>query len=378
MQRSRATLFHALTRRSYVPCAIVLTAAALTACERPVEKTDAPKLVNGGVALQDPSLAYLTIEAVSAADSAATYGPVPGRVSLRPEAMASLGAPTAGRVASVLVRPGEAVAAGKVLLTLQSADAAGARATLEQAQARAAAAEDNLRRQNEMIAKGVGLELERVEAQTRARETRAELERARRASVLLGGGQGDTVSLRAPAAGVVMTVKATVGTMVAPGGDALVEIADASRLWAVADVPESDTAAVAKGQAASVSIPSARRQLDGAVDGLGSRIDPETRRLPIYIALRGDLSGLAPGMYAELRFPTRTQGLTVPVTAVLIKDGKRRVVYVQRADGRFEARDVRVGAAAAGRVPVLEGLKPGERIVVKGALLLDSAAEQLL
>jgi cobalt-zinc-cadmium efflux system membrane fusion protein len=359
-------------------CVTLLTALALAACDRPAEKADAPKLVDGGVGLKDPSLKYLTIEPVSAADAGATYGPIPGRVSLRPEAVSSLGAPTAGRVASVLVRPGEAVAAGKVLLTLQSADAAGARATLEQAQARAAAAEENLRRQNEMVAKGVGLEFERFEAETRAREARAELERARRASVLLGGGKGDLVGLRAPTAGVVMTVKATVGAMVAPGGEALIEIADATRLWAVADVPESDTALITKGQRASVSIPSAQRQIEGVVDGIGSRIDPETRRLPIYIALGGDIKGLAPGMYAELRFATHAQGLTVPVTAVLIKDGKRRVVYVQRSDGRFEPRDVRVGATSGGRVPVLEGLRPGERIVVRGALLLDSAAEQLL
>ena len=83
-------------------------------------------------------------------------------------------------------------------------------------------------------------------------------------------------------------------------------------------------------------------------------------------------------MYAELRFTNRSEALTVPVSAVLIKDGKRRIVYVQRADARFEAREVRTGAVSGGRVPILEGLQPGERIVVKGALLLDSAAEQLL
>jgi cobalt-zinc-cadmium efflux system membrane fusion protein len=135
---------------------------------------------------------------------------------------------------------------------------------------------------------------------------------------------------------------------------------------------------VTKNQAVSVAIASARRQLEGRVDGLGSRIDPETRRLPIYVALKGDLSGLSPGMYAELRFANRVDGVTVPVTAVLIKDGKRRVVYVQRADGRFESRDVRVGAVSGGRVPILEGLQSGERIVIKGGLLLDTAAEQLL
>ncbi len=357
-----------------------LTALAVSGCDRGTEKPEVPKAdkKNAGVALPDVSVKYLTIEAAGMSDSAAMYGPVPGRIALRPEASSSLGAPTAGRVASVLVRPGEAVTAGKPLLTLQSADAAGARATVEQARARAAAAEENLRRQNEMIAKGVGLELERFEAETRAREARAELDRARRASALLGGGQGDLVTLRAPAAGVVMSIKATVGAMVAPGGEALIEIGDASRLWAVADVAETDTALFSKGQAASVSIPSARRQLEGAVDGLGSRIDPETRRLPMYVVLKGDISGIAPGMYAELRFPQHKQNLTLPVTAVLIKDGKRRIVYVQRSDGRFEAREVRVGPVTGGRVAVLEGLQPGERVVVRGGLLLDTAAEQLL
>jgi cobalt-zinc-cadmium efflux system membrane fusion protein len=297
---------------------------------------------------------------------------------MRPQASSSLGAPTAGRVVSVLVRPGESVGPGKVLLTLQSADAAAARATVEQASARAAAAEENLRRQTEMVAKGVGLELERFEAETRVREARAELERARRASSLIGAGQGDLVSLRASSAGVVVSIKAAVGAMVAPGGEALVEIADTSRLWAVADVPESDTALVAKGQKVSVSIPGARRQIEGVVDGLGSRIEPDTRRLSIYISLKGDIAGVAPGMYTELRFETAGQTLTVPVTAVLIKDGRQRVVYVQRSDGRFEVREVRTGPTSGGMVPILDGLKAGERIVVRGALLLDRQAEQLL
>jgi cobalt-zinc-cadmium efflux system membrane fusion protein len=359
-------------------CALTALVIALAACGDKSEKRDTAKKADGGIAVGEASFKFLTVEAVSDAVSGGAYGPIPGRLALRPEALSSLGAPTAGRVASVLVRPGERVAAGKVLLTLQSADASAARATVEQASARAAAAEENSRRQSEMIAKGVGLELERFEAETRLREARAELERARRASALIGAGQGDVVSLRAPRAGVVMSVKATVGSMVAPGAEALVEIADASRLWAVADVPESDTALVSKDQPVSVAIPSARRQMDGVVDGLGSRIEPDTRRLSIYIALKGDLTDLAPGMYAELRFTVRSQTLTVPVTAVLIKDGKRRIVYVQRADGRFEPREVRAGQPSGGRVPILDGLKPGERIVVKGALLLDSAAEQLL
>ena len=356
-------------------CALAL---ALAACGHSTEQNPVAKTPPGAVTLQDPSLKFLTIEPVSTEASSTSFGPIPGRLALRPEALSSLGAPTAGRIASVLVRPGEKVAAGKVLLTIQSADAAAARATMEQASARASAAEENLRRQSDMLVKGVGLELERLEAETRAREARAELERAKRTSALLGAGQGDLVTLRAPVNGIVMTVEATVGAMVAPGGEAVVEIGDPSRLWTVADVSEPDTGLIAKGQQVSVRIPSAQRELTGRVDGLGSRIDPETRRLPIYIVLQGELLGLAPGMYAELRFESRGQPMTIPVAAVLIKDGKRRIVYVQREDGRFEPREVRVGPTNGGRVPVLEGLKTGERIVVKGALLLDRQAEQLL
>jgi multidrug efflux pump subunit AcrA (membrane-fusion protein) len=72
------------------------------------------------------------------------------------------------------------------------------------------------------------------------------------------------------------------------------------------------------------------------------------------------------------------QGISVPVTTVLIKDGKRRVVYVERSDGGFELREVRTGRNRDGRVEILQGLAAGERVVTRGGLLLDTQAEQLL
>ena len=78
---------------------------------------------------------------------------------------------------------------------------------------------------------------------------------------------------------------------------------------------------------------------------------------------------------------TRLSGqgeMLIPITAVLIKDESRSVVYVQRSDNEFEARTVQLGRPTRGMVPVISGLKPGEKIVVKGGLLLDGAANQLL
>jgi len=78
----------------------------------------------------------------------------------------------------------------------------------------------------------------------------------------------------------------------------------------------------------------------------------------------------------------RLEGLatspTLPVEAVLIKDGKDPIVYVARDDTTFERRTVQVGRTVGGRVPVVAGLAAGERVVVRGALLLDGSGDQLL
>jgi cobalt-zinc-cadmium efflux system membrane fusion protein len=359
-----------------MPALFVLLIAA--GCrEAPVAKIPVPARDRQATTLTPEQIGFLRIEEVGGGGDAPSAA-VPGRVAYRPQALSSVGAPFSGRITSVSVRPGERVKAGAPLVVLQSADASAARSQLEQATARASAAEDQLRRQVEMMARGVGLEVERVEAEARAREARAELERTRRAVALAGGGQGSEVILRAPAAGVVVSVRASAGAIAEPGGDPLVELADPARVWVVAEVPEPEVARIASSQRVQVRVPAIDAVLDGVVDGIGSAVDAASRRLPVYIALKAPPPGLTPGMLTEVRFAGSRDGLSVPVSAVLIKDGHRRVVYLQRADGRFEVREVRTGRSSGGRVAILEGLSAGERIVVKGALLLDGEAELLL
>jgi cobalt-zinc-cadmium efflux system membrane fusion protein len=353
---------------------IILTSGC---SEAPVAKIPAPVRDRQATALTPEQLGFLKIEEVGGggdAPSAAT----PGRVAYRPQALSSLGAPFAGRITSVSVRPGERVRAGAPLVVLQSADASSARSQLEQAGARASAAEDQLRRQNEMMARGVGIEVERIAAETQVREARAELERTRRTIAFTGGGQGGEVILRAPAAGIVVSVRATAGSIAEPGGEPLVELADPARIWVVADVPEPEVARISPGQQVRVRVPAIDATLDGAVDGIGSAVDAASRRLPVYIAVKAPPARLTPGMLADVSFAGSRDGLSVPVSAVLIKDGHRRIVYLQRADGRFEVREVRTGRSSGGRVAILEGLSAADRVVVKGALLLDGEAELLL
>jgi cobalt-zinc-cadmium efflux system membrane fusion protein len=321
---------------------------------------------------------FLTIEAVDTSRETDVLA-LPGRVTFRPQAQSAIGATTAGRVVQLLVRPGEAVKAGAPLLTIESADAAAARATLDVAVSKLATADTQYRRNVEMIEKGVGLEIERQEAAARLKEARAEHDRARQTVNLLGAGQGSHVTVRAPSDGIVMAIRVAVGATVAPGGDALLELGDPSRLQIVAQVLESDLRRITVGQEAEVELPALAARVAARVETFSPRVDAESRRAQIYLALSKPPEGLRAGMLAQIALRVGAEaGIALPVSAVLIKDGKRRIVYVERPDGAFEAREVKTGPTRDGRVTILQGLSPGEKVVVRGALLLDNQAEQLL
>ena len=152
-----------------------------------------------------------------------------------------------------------------------------------------------------------------------------------------------------------------------------------SDLQVVAQVPESDLRRIAVGQEAEVELPALAARVAARVENFNPRVDPESRRTQVYLALAKRIDGLRAGMLAQVALRVGAEkGISVPVSAVLIKDGKRRVVYVERPDGTFEARDVQTGHNRDGRVVILQGLTAGDKVVVRGALLLDTQAEQLL
>jgi cobalt-zinc-cadmium efflux system membrane fusion protein len=323
---------------------------------------------------------YLTI-AVVGEDKAGDTVLLPARVSFRPQAQSAIGAPVSGRVVAQLARAGEIVKAGAPLLVIESADAAATRAIADQSATRLTAAEQNYRRQQEMVAKGVGLEAERQEAEARLNEARAERRRSQQALALIGGSgsSGSRVTVAAPVAGVVLQIRAAVGAVVAPGGEALLELGDPSRLQIVAQAAEGDLRRIAVGQTAEITVPALNSVSKARVESISPRIDPEARRAPVYLSTDTPIAHLQPGMLAQIALTvSRDAVVTVPNSAVLIRHGKERVVYVEKADGGFEARTVRTGAFRDGQVVILEGLKSGERIVTKGALLIDTQAELLL
>ena len=182
-----------------------------------------------------------------------------------------------------------------------------------------------------------------------------------------------TVTLRSPVSGVVVEKPALKGMRFMPG-ESLYQISDLSSLWLIADIFEQDLGLVAPGQPATVTVNAyPGRRFSGKVGFFYPTITAATRTGKVRIELANPGGLLKPNMYAtvELAGGAARKALAVPDSAV-IDGGVRRVVLVQRAEGRFEPREVKLGARADDYVEVLEGVREGESVVVSANFLIDA------
>jgi Cu(I)/Ag(I) efflux system membrane fusion protein len=177
----------------------------------------------------------------------------------------------------------------------------------------------------------------------------------------------------APVSGVVLERLAMPG-MMAETGQTLFRIADTSKIWVVAEVPESQLDAVAYGATAIVTVRSLPgRTFTGTVAVVYPEIRTETRTAKVRVELDNKDGALLANMFADVAIEGGTvlPVVTVPDTAV-IDTGDRQVVFLDLGGGRFEPRNVKTGLRGDGRVEIAEGVKAGDRVVVAANFLLDA------
>jgi cobalt-zinc-cadmium efflux system membrane fusion protein len=271
------------------------------------------------------------------------------------------------------------VEAGAPLVSIASPSIASVRGELARAQILVRAAEAEVARQREMSESNVGIASERLRAEAELAEARAMLSAIRASSGSIGQGSAASVIVRAPIAGTVLERRASVGATVDSGGEPLIVIGEPNAVWVVSEVFERELPLVQQGARAQLSIASVPRPLAATVAAIGGAVDAITRRAHVYLTLddSADLAGVRAGMYARASIEASEGGLGIPTSAVLVKEGGRTVVYVAADERTFFPRDVHIGAPSDGRAPVLSGLAPNDRIVVRGALLLDGTSDLL-
>lgn len=185
------------------------------------------------------------------------------------------------------------------------------------------------------------------------------------------------VEIRSPVAGFVLS-RAVSPWQKSEKGAELFRIADLSRIWVLADVFERDAPMVRPGTAARVWIPHQGRSIEARVTEVLPQFDTVTRTLKVRLEVDNAGFTLVPDMFVDVEFLIALRpAMTVPVDAVL-DSGLTKTVFVDTGSGHFEPRSVTTGWRQGGRTEVVQGLMPGESIVVSGNFLVDSESRMKL
>ncbi|MBF0136180.1 MAG: efflux RND transporter periplasmic adaptor subunit [Magnetococcales bacterium] len=191
-----------------------------------------------------------------------------------------------------------------------------------------------------------------------------------------GGRASKSMTILSPVSGVILEKTAVQGMRFMPG-EMLYRIADLSTVWVLADVFEQDMGMVREGQAAEVTLSAMPgKSFSGKVSFIYPTLTAETRTVKVRIEMPNPGGTLRPALYATVQLAAPTGGgtvMTVPDSAVL-DSGSRQVVLVERGEGLYEPRPIRMGGKGGGYVEILEGLKAGEKVVVRANFLIDAEA----
>ncbi len=190
------------------------------------------------------------------------------------------------------------------------------------------------------------------------------------------GTPAKTMTLRSPHDGVVIAKHATEGMKV-DSGMQVYRIADLSKVWAMVTLYEYQLPYVEVGQSATMSLSYLPGQrFEGKVIYIYPYLSDKTRQVDVRLEFDNTAGLLKPGMYATVELhSTLARDRTLAPRSAIIDTGERKVAFVSLGEGRFEPRNVQTGAEAQdGMIEVLDGLKPGEKVVTSGQFLIDSEA----
>jgi cobalt-zinc-cadmium efflux system membrane fusion protein len=356
--------------------------AMLAGCQKPDETTASPQPVITGerIALPRDGKQAALLKSAPAEALEHTTAAVPGRLTWNEDRTARVFSPMGGRVVAMRAAPGNAVRAGQALATVSSPDFGQAQADVRRAATDLALAQKNLARAQELHAAGVIAEKDLQAAQADQARALAEQERTLAREKLYGRGGGSVdqqFRLNAPIGGVIVERNLNPGQEVRPdqaqpGNPALFVITDPTSLWAQIELPEALLGAVRPGTGIllrSGAFPGG--EFPARVDYVADAIDPASRTLKARASLANPDRRLKAEMFVTAEVPLPTDAAPrVPSSAVLLV-GNRQYAFVDEGDYNYTRRPVTADETRLGQMRVKTGIRPGEKVVVEGGLLLQ-------
>ncbi len=312
-----------------------------------------------------------------------------GHLAMNEDAAVRIGTFVDGRVVHIFAKVGDTVRKGQTLVHIHSHELTDARAAVAKAKATIVEKEKALafaqaeadRATRLFEAKAIAKrEVDQANAhivsiKAEIELVNAELERASEFLEHLAVDQDapDEVAIRSTLSGIVTKRLVTEGSVVSDAND-LMEISNASTLWAIAEVPEANAGAVRIGQSVAIKVPAlGDATISGKIIHIGAALNAETRTMEVRCLVNNSRGNLRPEMYAtiEIRGGTTASTLAIPREALQDINGEK-VVFLAHEDNSFEKKVVEPGREQGEKIEITNGLHSGQRIVTKGGFFIKT------
>ena len=364
-------------------CLLLLSMSLLVGCSKPEDKSKEKKLDPLEIMITPDIQKQIKTEVVRYQEISETLM-IPGRLETQNRRLAKIGSPIIGRVSDLYVSLGDTVKKGQVLARVNSIELTQTQLTLIKSTQliglkTKAVERAKLLFEADVISKAEMLrienELEAVKADYRAsRDQLLVLGMSEKAvEKLEASGQinsfGDVVSLFD---GIIISRAINVGQIVNPQ-DNLFHIANLSKLWAVANIPEQQASFIQKDEIVSIEIPALdNKQIEAKIVFEDSIVDPQTRT----VMVRAELDNLGllfkPDMLTSMYIRSKKiSKLAIPISSV-VRENDRKYVLVQNTPKTFRLREVELGMRDGKLISIVSGLSEGETVVTDGAFHLNS------
>jgi cobalt-zinc-cadmium efflux system membrane fusion protein len=283
----------------------------------------------------------------------------------------------------VKVNLGDAVRQGQVLAVVKSSEAVGLQNDLVGARAAEALAKKNLEVTQSMADKGVASQRDLLQAQQELAKAESDLNRVTSQLSIIGttsSATGSSVQLISPGNGFIVDRKLNPNQQIrSDDGTPLFTVSDLKRVWVMANVYEVDVEKVKVGDSVVVkTLAHPDNIFYGKIDLVSNALDPVAKTLQVRVVLDNPDYLLKPQMYARVAVSFKQQDRQMPnvPSEAIVFDRSRNYVVVYHAKDDLEIREVEVMDAQGKRTYITSGLKPGEKVISKSALLVYQAIRQ--
>ena len=366
---------------------LLILSGVLVGCHSSTEKpaeAQGPRVEGGMVILPEgsPQTGSLAIAQVEVCKGATIH--LNGRSVWDDEATVRVFTPFAGRVTKISADVGQAVKQRDTLAMIASPDFGQTQADARRAESDFRLAERTLARVRELYEHGAAPKKDLEAAEADFARAQSEKTRTVRRLSLYGGSLGtidQVCPLISPLDGVVVEKNINPGQEVRPDQmlanapqffSPLFVVTDPTRLWVLLDVSDKDLPRVRRGERILVHAPAfPDRVFQGTIDVISDSLDPTTRTVKVRASVDNSVRLLKAEMFVTVDLcANRPEGTDVCAKAVFLK-GEKHYVFVQQGRGEFLRREITTGPEHEGKIQVLDGLLPGERVVTEGCLLLE-------